>query len=299
MKLLECSPYLRFAYRVMIRYCQPRLAGDCRLFYVTDGKGEVLVRGERRAFQPGTIMLFQPGTEYGFDSDGEFSVISVNFDYTCERSDLTEPIAVCYKDRETVIGCGCGMPGAPESEEASLPPYRILTFEDCPVLNEPVVCHANSRVKELLEQIIEEEAGARPYHRERSSALMKDCLVQIVRVASSDVTSKNDSALATVMEYIHCHYAEEIKNEQLAALVNYHPYYLNKLFLTANGVTLHRYLVNYRLAHAEQLLLSSKMSVAEVAAAVGFSMPLSFTSSFRKKNGMSPTEFRKKFGSVL
>ena len=101
------------------------------------------------------------------------------------------------------------------------------------------------------------------------------------------------------MEYIHKNYNTDIDNTFLANLVGYHPYYLNKLFLLANGITLHKYVINYRIAISEQLLLSTNLSIEEIALKVGFTSSLSFLSGFKKKNNLTPTEFRKKFGATV
>ena len=121
--------------------------------------------------------------------------------------------------------------------------------------------------------------------------------MNIVRAASMLKDSRSDNAVETVIEYIHGNYNKDIDNRTLAELVGYHPYYLNKLFIMAKGITLHRYVSNYRIAMAEQMLLSTTLSIDEIAMKVGFSASLSFSSCFKKKNGITPSEFRKRFAS--
>ena len=55
------------------------------------------------------------------------------------------------------------------------------------------------------------------------------------------------------------------------------------------------YLIACRLNRAKELLTTIGASVSEVAKSVGYSDPLYFSRSFRKRFKMSPSEFREKF----
>ena len=43
MKFLECLPFVRFAYKICFKSNTPAVAKDCRLFYVTDGEGTIVI----------------------------------------------------------------------------------------------------------------------------------------------------------------------------------------------------------------------------------------------------------------
>lgn len=282
MKLIEISPFVRFAYKIMAKSNRPCINLDCRLFYVTDGAGTILINGKEYSFSSGTCFLWQAGTEYCILSPTITNMISINFDFTCDNSSVTKPIGVFYLN------------------DSPLPPLpEKIFFEDCPALNEPIICNGNSTIYNLLEKILFENTSQQPFYQERISAMLKECIVSIVRAVSSSSDSRSDNALETVIDYIHKNYSGNVDNLTLAELVGYHPYYLNKLFLASNGITLHKYVINYRIAVSEQLLLSSTQTVDEIAIQVGFSGSLSFSSCFKKKNGMTPSEFRKKFGVAL
>lgn len=283
MKFIECSPFVRFAYRICFKYNKPSVAKDCRLFYVTDGEGTIVIDKKEYLFSPGTVILWQAGSEYYITMPKETKLVSINFDYTTQNSHITAPHTLLKPD---------------DMESKDIKTKQIF-FEDCPALNTPIVCTGNSQIHNLIEKILFESTSCQPYYRERISALFKECLVLIVRAVSMPADTRSDGALEKVMEYIHKNYKQNIDNTTLAGLVGYHPYYLNKLFLSANGITLHRYVINYRIAISEQLLLSSGASIEDIALMVGFSGSLSFSSSFKKKNGITPTEFRKKFGATL
>ncbi len=280
MKLIEISPFVRFAYKLMLKSNRPCMTADCRLFYITDGEGTILINNKKYSFSPGSLFLWQPGTKYHILTPTITTLISINFDFTCDNSDQTQPIPVFYFGQD--------------AEPPTIP--KKIFFDDCALLNEPIVCTGNSAIYSALEKILFENTSYAPFCAEKISALMKDCIISVVRAGISPTDLRSDNALEKVIEYIHKNYNKDVDNRTLAELVGYHPYYLNKLFLSSKGVTLHKYVSNYRIAVSEQLLLSSTKPIDEIALMVGFSASLSFSSSFKKKNGITPSEFRKRFG---
>lgn len=283
MKFNDCSPFVRFAYPICFKYNTPTVAKDNRLFYIQSGTGIIVIDKKEYHFSPGTVILWQKGSEYYVTSPEETHLISINFDFTNEFSSVQTPLTLLKSS---------------DSECEAIKKSQIV-FDDCAPLNQPLVSMGNSAIYNIIERILFENASRQPYYMERISALFKECLVLIVRTVSMPSDARSDTALETIMEYIHKNYNTDIDNATLANLVGYHPYYLNKLFLAANGVTLHKYVINYRIAISEQLLLSTNVSIEEIALKVGFTSSLSFLSSFKKKNNLTPSQFRKKFGATV
>ena len=54
-----------------------------------------------------------------------------------------------------------------------------------------------------------------------------------------------------------------------------------------------RFILTYRLQIAEKLLREGQLSVAEIAAKIGYINPNKFTSAFRTEYKMTPTEYKK------
>ncbi len=273
MKFFDSVPFIRFAQTVPMRTGRSLSSHDNRLFCCTEGIGTVTVNGTLYSFGAGTVMLWQAGYEYRFDSCEPLKMISVNFDYTGERSDIREPLPMI---------------------DVLNDPYRPtpIVFDDCPLLNVPFITVCPPVAHELIDKLIQEFSSRKLYYAERASALLKECIIELLR--GNAIDKRGTDAIKTVVSYIHTHFAENIDNTCLASLVGYHPYYLNKLFVAANGVTLHRYVINYRLSVAEQLLLTSNDTVSEIAARTGFASVLNFATDFKKKNRISPSEFRKR-----
>ncbi len=69
-------------------------------------------------------------------------------------------------------------------------------------------------------------------------------------------------------------------------------YSLIRAFHKETGQSPVKYMISLRLKHAEQLLALSTLSIAEIAAACGYSSPSFFAYEFKKYFGTTPRQFR-------
>ena len=72
-------------------------------------------------------------------------------------------------------------------------------------------------------------------------------------------------------------------------------YYFCKIFKEHTGITLLRYLNQYRVHRSKDLLLYSKLSVDSIASTVGFSNALTYIRNFKNEMTLTPSEFRKNY----
>lgn len=84
---------------------------------------------------------------------------------------------------------------------------------------------------------------------------------------------------------------EEFSVEELGDLVAMSRSNLFRKLKAITGQTPIEFIYNIRLKHAMDLLLERKLNMSQIAYEVGFRNPSSFTKSFRKQYGKSPTEF--------
>ena len=88
-------------------------------------------------------------------------------------------------------------------------------------------------------------------------------------------------------------YAEPLDLEALARAAHVSPRHFSRSFRRTFGETPHQYLLTRRLERARHLLRTTDLQVAEVCLAVGFTSVGSFTSTFRRRVGVSPTAYRR------
>ena len=68
--------------------------------------------------------------------------------------------------------------------------------------------------------------------------------------------------------------------------------YLNHVFQKELGLSAQKFLMDFRLHKAANLLISTELPVTEVSAAVGYEDSLAFSKAFKKKFELSPKNYR-------
>jgi len=90
-------------------------------------------------------------------------------------------------------------------------------------------------------------------------------------------------------------YAEPLTVDDLAGAAGLSRAHFSREFRKAFGVAPHAYLLTRRLERAAALLRSTDHGVADICFAVGLSSVGSFTTSFTRTYGKSPTAYRASF----
>jgi AraC-like DNA-binding protein len=87
-------------------------------------------------------------------------------------------------------------------------------------------------------------------------------------------------------------YAEPLDVPELARAARLSPAHFSREFTRAFGETPHRYLLTRRLERAAALLRTTDRSVADICMTVGLRSVGSFTTTFGRVYGLSPTAYR-------
>ena len=87
-------------------------------------------------------------------------------------------------------------------------------------------------------------------------------------------------------------YAEPIEVADMAAAAQLSPAHFSREFRRAFGEPPHRYLLTRRLERAAALLRNTDHTVTDICYQVGLSSVGSFTTSFRRMYGKTPTQYR-------
>jgi two-component system response regulator YesN len=99
-------------------------------------------------------------------------------------------------------------------------------------------------------------------------------------------------------ELVSRHYADKgLSLGKAAEKLSISESYLSKLLRRRLGTSFVDYLSDYRIGRAKELLASSDMLSYEVAEAVGYPDARYFASLFKKRSGMTPSEYRASLGA--
>lgn len=112
---------------------------------------------------------------------------------------------------------------------------------------------------------------------------------------TSAVTSQNNARdyVKDAVAFIKKNYSQPISVTDISADLSLDRKYFSKIFKQTLQTSPHEYLINYRLARACELMKTTDLTIAEIAATVGYDNQFSFSRVFKKYKNMSPSEYKK------
>ena len=102
-----------------------------------------------------------------------------------------------------------------------------------------------------------------------------------------------------LLSFIDENLKEEINIEKIEEVCHYSYRNINRIFLALHHETIGKYIKRLRLEKAAQYLKYSEIGVSDISYEVGFEDRAAFSKAFKKKYGVSPSEFRTSSGSML
>ncbi|WP_052487395.1 helix-turn-helix transcriptional regulator [Gordoniibacillus kamchatkensis] len=128
------------------------------------------------------------------------------------------------------------------------------------------------------------------------SAAIRDELVQAAQMVAKSYNNGQKRKLdqQAISRYIEQNYMHNLDLNHMADRLETSPKYFSNYFKKTFGVNFVEYLNKVRLAQAKKMLLHTNASVAEIGESTGYLNSSTFTSTFKKYYGISPSEYRKK-----
>lgn len=118
-------------------------------------------------------------------------------------------------------------------------------------------------------------------------------LTQALELREKTASNRYGDIVNEVMRYIEENYAdEELSLNLLASHVNFSPNHLSMVFSQQTGQTFIKYLTDFRMNKAKELLRCSGKRSSEIGLEVGYKDPHYFSHMFKKTQGMTPTQYR-------
>lgn len=99
-------------------------------------------------------------------------------------------------------------------------------------------------------------------------------------------------------DYMDNHLEEELELKKLAERAGYADYYLARKFKAEMGISINAYIRRERVRYSEQLLASTKLTIEEIGERLHFCSRSYFAKAFREETGMTPGEYRARYGGL-
>ena len=284
MLLASMRPYVRHcgdSHRPAWRI-GPRKLLDYLLVYIAEGQGHFTLGEEADDVRPSDLFWIPPDTVHSMEGfEPGMHCLYVHFDliYRPDHShwDFTIPEGL-----------------------TDLSELRPLTH---PPVTDPAITslagrlrgHTNRRVGQLLQEICAEAARAQPFAVLRLSGLMMEALAEILRGRTGlprDYLSHITPLESTADRMTRESAAPPLLTE-LARHCGLSPSHFRYLFQRHFACSPRTYLRRARLQRAKELMVSTGLTLSEIAQQVGFGTVHSLSRAFRSGEGVSPSEYRR------
>lgn len=248
-------------------------AYDARIIYLISGEITYTVGGEKKArLSPGNLLYIPSGMSYSLKSKYMRAVV-ISFDLT-----------------DTYDGEGEWIAPVPEAEfDATL----CRTCDAFPAFNKAIMLSDVEGERDSFIRMANIFTSGEGFYLAELSAMLKLALLKIAE--HSDENALPSSMVENLDGYIRDNIHDEISNTELGAIFGYHPFYISKVLKDKKGITLHQYVIQYRIKYAKSLLKYTDKAVADIADETGFTDASYFTKTFKAQFGMTPKEYRNQF----
>ncbi len=121
------------------------------------------------------------------------------------------------------------------------------------------------------------------------SVMCEDYAKRMKNLRKQKICSKN---VADCIDYIFDNLNTRITVDVLAQHVNLNPSYLSRLFKKEVGVSISEYIQSCKIETAQNMLIYSDYTPAEITAVLAFPSQSYFTEVFKKRTGFTPVKYR-------
>ena len=94
------------------------------------------------------------------------------------------------------------------------------------------------------------------------------------------------------IEFIQNNYHNSIKVTDIADYLCLNRSYLTSIFQNNLNMSPQKFLIEFRITKAAELLYNTDLPIGNIAYSCGYSDPLAFSKAFKKIKGVSPKEYR-------
>jgi len=241
------------------------------LVLFTDGGGSHTIDFESFEVKPGQIYFMIPGQVHSWDFEGFTDGYIINFSSSFIQSFL---LRSGYFDNFFFLN------GNPKDEVIDLPADQL------------------SVIISLFEKILAEVEKPAALGSDMVKLLMLQIFILISRCGGkADNFGKqgyNQTLIRNFQKLIEQHYIDVKLPKDYAELLYITPNHLNAVCKDVLGLSAGEVIRNRTLLEAKRLLTNPKLNISEIAFNLNFSDNSYFTKFFKKIEGITPEEFRKK-----
>ena len=181
------------------------------------------------------------------------------------------------------------------TEHWDCPAYSLLTDRPAGFSNVISSLSCHEQVLGIFSQLIQEYNDPQPLADWMRRCLVTQLLIAAFRCSGLESRRQQDAVVVDIKRQFESQFKEKYTLETLAEKYCISISSLSHRFQTTTGTSVMDYLLACRIANAKHLLAETDLSIGEIIDKCGFSDNSNFSRTFKRLNGLSPTDFRRKF----
>jgi len=151
-----------------------------------------------------------------------------------------------------------------------------------------------------LHQSLYELAAAEVYIKdmkiyEKLAALLTLLMEESWNPQGGRANAARKQNLQEIKDYLDRNYSQKISLDDLAEQFFINKFYLTRIFKEQFGLSVNNYLLQIRITHAKKLLRFSDLPIEKIGQECGMSDANYFSRTFKKVEGITPGEYRKRW----
>jgi AraC family transcriptional regulator, transcriptional activator of pobA len=241
------------------------------ILHITQGTGTYIIDGQPYSIEPNTVFFVSPGQIHELslspNVQGHIFLFSSYF-YHYNKTDA-------YKL------------------------FELPFFYNLQGSAAPLKLHSNTQVEAItgiFKQAIQEATSPQPDTPDVLRALLDLLLIQAKRLYTSVLpasqSSKSHILVKRFKQLLELHGTQNLGIAQYAQLLGITPNHLAETVKNTTGHTCSQLLYDRTILEIKRLLLHSNLSVSQIAFELNFADQSYFSKYFKKKEGLSPKEWR-------
>lgn len=245
------------------------------LVIVMEGSAVHIVNNEEYAIKTGDVFVVGNDTVHGYKDTEDFRICNIMYRHSKMFSDLPD------------IASGAGFHAlfVLEPRISAEQGFRNRLRLDR---------KSYMAVKSIIDKIMKEYKSCSEYRKTMLTSLFLWLTVTLSRLYRFDERENEQDILniAKAASYIENHFSENISVAELAQMSHYSERHFLRVFGKAYGYTPHGYIINLRINYACGLLKCGA-DITKAAEKCGFEDVNYFRRIFKKRVGISPSEYQK------
>ena len=251
-----------------------------RMYYIDGGQGLIYGQEQTCPLEPGFLYLIPSFTLCNLQCSGHLSQYFVHF-----FEDAGGGISL-FHNCHTVFKVK-----ASDIDVANF--KRLLQINPCRKLNRSD--NPRAYEKHVYYQEYEELNNSQSYDLFlETQGILLQLVSRFVPLKTQNQTDSTGipSKVMDLPGYIQLNLGKPLTVTSLASLVSLHPDYLSRLFVRMTGQRPLSYIHNKRIERAQHLIVTTDMSLSQIAETLGFDNVQHFSKVFRKITSLTPGRYR-------